>query len=384
MASRPFDNENEVTEHYYPELYMPQQKNQKQAGAYQQYYTNQIYSNYNHHPFFVSEQPFSSNFQPLLKPSFGNEQIYLPTPLSYSNNSGNSKYANNRYQALEHSAAANYIVRPVNYLDDVNKRKRSDASDIELINQKSRLKNGKLRIGKLQKKTTNRYCCGCFGHRRSCCCFWLWFLIAILAGLGAAVFLLFPRLPDIQVNTPYINTNEPENFKTSGSVLDTSPDTPFTFTFKLYLDISVKSANYIDWDLKKVDVEGKLQNLDDSVNKNIVGKGTKENVKIKKFSTTNLTMPIEISYFFNEKITNALNDPGMQLILSNCAFIPGTEKKDFKLSYQVLIDFPLVSWTGYTPTISGITNFPCPISETDFTSRFGPLIGMVFNDKNNL
>ncbi|KAJ3389773.1 hypothetical protein HDU92_000897 [Lobulomyces angularis] len=335
MASRPFDNENEVTEHYYPELYMPQQKNQKQAGAYQQYYTNQIYSNYNHHPFFVSEQPFSSNFQPLLKPSFGNEQIYLPTPLSYSNNSGNSKYANNRYQALEHSAAANYIVRPVNYLDDVNKRKRSDASDIELINQKSRLKNGK-------------------------------------------------KLPDIQVNTPYINTNEPENFKTSGSVLDTSPDTPFTFTFKLYLDISVKSANYIDWDLKKVDVEGKLQNLDDSVNKNIVGKGTKENVKIKKFSTTNLTMPIEISYFFNEKITNALSDPGMQLILSNCAFIPGTEKKDFKLSYQVLIDFPLVSWTGYTPTISGITNFPCPISETDFTSRFGPLIGMVFNDKNNL
>lgn len=124
-----------------------------------------------------------------------------------------------------------------------------------------------------------RYCC-CFKTKRACCGSICALLVLLLIGLAVLTFFLFPRAPTIIINDPVLDQN-PIVFGAgkSGSTL-----------INLKVDGFIYSPNYISVWLNKVDFEGKVENLDGTVNPDIRINGSASNINVQSFANTTITM----------------------------------------------------------------------------------------------
>ena len=98
----------------------------------------------------------------------------------------------------------------------------------------------------------------------SVCCL---FFLLVLAGIGAALFFLFPRMPTLKISDPYFPDTAKgfkipktgagsawkPGFNTEGSILTTSSD-PFKMQIGLGVNISVFSPNYVAFTVKRLTI----------------------------------------------------------------------------------------------------------------------------------
>lgn len=95
-----------------------------------------------------------------------------------------------------------------------------------------------LNIQKVKQTSTKKVCC--FPSKKICVisCVSIWFVVFSI--LGVAVFLLFPRFPDIIIGSPFVpdESNGLEYTDFEGKLL--------TLSYPIAVNFSVKSTNYID------------------------------------------------------------------------------------------------------------------------------------------
>ncbi len=128
------------------------------------------------------------------------------------------------------------------------------------------------------------YCC-CFPSRRSCCSFFVFLFLLTLGGIGAAVYLCWPRIPSLIISELKPSTT---SLKISGSPTNATSLNPFQVSFFGTLNLAISSENYIDWDFEYVRMRGSLMDNQGNVLDRVVGFGELKNLVIYKSAVTNV------------------------------------------------------------------------------------------------
>ncbi|KAJ3386250.1 hypothetical protein HDU84_001703 [Entophlyctis sp. JEL0112] len=201
-----------------------------------------------------------------------------------------------------------------------------------------------------------RYCC-CFHTRRGCCAT-IWAIIIIfLAGVGIALYFLWPRLPTVTIGQPYENTSLATSAVVNGSLTTASTSSPFSVQLNLFSNVSVYSPNYETLATRSIVVSGKLLNgKGGSAVSGVTINGEKDGVSFPGHGTTNFTLPVSLKYSATS-VSAITSDGVVTLLESECGSGGGGM---LYASYTVTIDLVLISWTGYKPSVSGTTQFNCP------------------------
>ncbi|KAJ1564303.1 hypothetical protein HK096_008673 [Nowakowskiella sp. JEL0078] len=212
----------------------------------------------------------------------------------------------------------------------------------------------------------NRKFCCCFSSRRSCVICIVLTVVILLAGLGLAVFFLFPRIPTYKVSDPYL-LNGVNSVIVSGSPLGTSATSPFSLTIMLAMNISLTSQNYIDYVVKALTVNGTLLHPNGTANAKMTGYGLIADTNFKKMDTTNAIAPFNITYKSTSPVISGTTiDPDLNELLTSCAFTGG-QPSSLTISYTAVLDAPLISWIT-KPSYSDKTTFTCPITSAMWSS----------------
>ncbi|KAI8905000.1 hypothetical protein EDD86DRAFT_220204 [Gorgonomyces haynaldii] len=121
------------------------------------------------------------------------------------------------------------------------------------VESRGRMENPKhARVqSRIHTEKVRRYCCGCFSKRSTCCAVWLSIVFVILALLGVAGFLLYPRFPTLEISDPFSPPgSQGLQISPSGSLTDNlrnaSPERPFSMSIPYAVNVSLYSPNYID------------------------------------------------------------------------------------------------------------------------------------------
>ncbi|KAJ3389483.1 hypothetical protein HDU84_008706 [Entophlyctis sp. JEL0112] len=201
-----------------------------------------------------------------------------------------------------------------------------------------------------------RYCC-CFRTRRGCCATIWAILIIILAGIGVALYFLWPRLPSVTIGQPYENSSLATPAVVNGSLTSASTEIPFSVQLNLFSDVSVYSPNYETLATRSIVVSGKLLNGKGGNEVNgVTINGETDGVSFQGQGTTNFTLPVSLKYAATS-VSAIASDGAVTLLESECGSGGGGV---LYVSYTVTIDVVLISWTGYKPSVTGTTQFNCP------------------------
>ncbi|KAJ3149017.1 hypothetical protein HDU89_004018 [Geranomyces variabilis] len=206
--------------------------------------------------------------------------------------------------------------------------------------------------------------------------------IIILAGLGVAGFFLFPRIPSVDISTPFLpvgaelaafqaeSTTWTPGVNTVGSLTAASAAAPFVLDIGVGVNISVASENYVGYRINQLTVVGFLKD----VNNKVIDTTTSANqlqatsvitdARIAPRTTSILSLPISINYTVTSPLTIAsvINDPVLAVLARACG-LPGIAKvagATINLHVTSTIDLRAISWTGYKPKIEKDVSFACP------------------------
>ncbi|KND00152.1 uncharacterized protein SPPG_04493 [Spizellomyces punctatus DAOM BR117] len=237
-----------------------------------------------------------------------------------------------------------------------------------------------------------RYCCGCFKTRRNCvgcCCFLLLF---VLAGVGVAVFFLFPRIPDIVVSDVYFPSS-PAGFKVpakgpgsswrpgfsdDGSLVSATKASPYTFSIGIGVNISVASENYVSFNVKTLTISGTLKNnngqLVDTTNSanKLSTSSVVNDIDFPGRQTTVVQLPIAINYTITEPV-QIPSDPVLGVLLQACGiFANGGSAGRIRMQIVAIVDLKIISWTGQKITSKKDVDFECPSNVAgELAKKFG-------------
>ncbi|KAJ3232826.1 hypothetical protein HDU78_006831 [Chytriomyces hyalinus] len=206
------------------------------------------------------------------------------------------------------------------------------------------------------EETDRRYCC-CFRTRGGCCFFSLSLTFLILAGLGIFGFFFWPRIPTIDISEPYVAPNVAP-LTVSGSLLTATNSTPFVLQLRMAVNVSVYSPNRISYFVNNIIFAGALVDLDGvSVIPNANVNGNVANVAFPPFKQSNFTMPLELMYSVTSAQTVLTGgDKALNVFQARCG---GGANGKLNLKYTVSVNLAILAWTGYKPSFSGSTSFPC-------------------------
>jgi hypothetical protein len=141
------------------------------------------------------------------------------------------------------------------------------------------------------QKRKQKYCC-CFTSRGLCMSVCVTFWLVFIAVLGVAAFLLFPRIPKITIGSPYlpIDTRGPQ-FNSTGGKLD-------TVQYRVNINFTVDSSNYIDIFCSEIAVNGNLKTADDKEISNAFAIGGVQNALFPAFKkvTYSMVFLIDVAY----------------------------------------------------------------------------------------
>ncbi|KAI8830179.1 hypothetical protein BJ741DRAFT_361692 [Chytriomyces cf. hyalinus JEL632] len=206
------------------------------------------------------------------------------------------------------------------------------------------------------EESDRRYCC-CFRTRGGCCFFSLSLTFLILAGLGIFGFFFWPRIPTIDISEPYVAPNVAP-LTVSGSLLTATNSTPFVLQLRMAVNVSVYSPNRIAYFVNNIIFAGALVDLDGvSVIPNANVNGNVANVAFPPFKQSNFTMPLELMYSVTSAQTVLTGgDKALNVFQARCG---GGANGKLNLKYTVSVNLAILAWTGYKPSFSGSTSFPC-------------------------
>ncbi|KAJ3150961.1 hypothetical protein HDU86_006217 [Geranomyces michiganensis] len=232
-----------------------------------------------------------------------------------------------------------------------------------------------------------RRCCGC-ACRPKCWGTCALVTALLLVGLAIAGFFLFPRIPSVDISTPFVPSDPTAaapfqaesatwtpGVKMTGSVLAASPTAPFILEIGVGVNATIASDNYVGYHVNKLTVEGLLKDANGKViDLTATGGGANHlqagaiitDASISPRTTTILNLPISINYTLVTPLTiaSAVNDPVIAVLARACGGLPGfaTKVPGAKIDLHVTstIDIRGVSWIGYRPKIEKDVSFACP------------------------
>ncbi|KAI8909741.1 hypothetical protein EDD86DRAFT_206192 [Gorgonomyces haynaldii] len=337
--SAPMDNVN-------PDQYNQQYPVQQQYAQYDQY--NQGYQQY-------ANQGYAQDY--------GNQQY---STQQYANE-GYQQYPNQEYSNQQYAVYQEQS-RPADGYESKDDRRMT--------------------VGTL--KSTRRYCCGMFATRRGCFISCGLVVVLILAGIGVAVYFLFPR-----VSFSNVQAFEPPNG--GGLVLSTGsdpataiqainnfdPKNPFSATFPIAITVTVKSDSFVTYSFDKISLDSiaimnpqnaSLQVLNSE--KSLKASGEIRNPSFPSMKTVNITMPVNVT--FVQSVAQITNDNVIQALAGYCSpqlfGQPVTQTASGFVRFQYTVRFQsfITSIVGaFNPSLVSFTqtvNFPCPKSSIDFLS----------------
>ncbi|KAJ3027863.1 UNVERIFIED_CONTAM: hypothetical protein HDU68_002952 [Siphonaria sp. JEL0065] len=206
-----------------------------------------------------------------------------------------------------------------------------------------------------RKEENRRFCC-CFKTRKGCCLVIFLIVFLILAGLGVAAYFFWPRIPQITISEPFLNpTTVP--FTASGSLTSASTQQPFVIQMNLAVNVNVFSPNYESITVNNVYFTGQLLSTDSKTpipNANVNGQSG--SVTFPSNKNTQFMMPLTVMYSLTSGLAEIASDPALSLFASQCNGSGG----NIKMGYTVNINLAIIAWTGYKPSFTGTTQFPCP------------------------
>ncbi|KAJ3124854.1 hypothetical protein HK101_006037, partial [Irineochytrium annulatum] len=178
------------------------------------------------------------------------------------------------------------------------------------------------------KYAKGRRYCGCFRSRSGCRRFWVIFLVLFLGGLGAAVYLLFPRAPQVVISNPWFAPGA-AGVVTFGDMAKASVAEPYTIQFNMMVNVSVYSPNYEPIWMSKLMFSGNLLDNSGNVLAGSTASGIATSVMFSPMANTSFILPITLSYNLTKpgSIQSLANtDPGIKLVSQNCGLVGGRPK----------------------------------------------------------
>ncbi|KAJ3193897.1 hypothetical protein HDU82_002633 [Entophlyctis luteolus] len=205
------------------------------------------------------------------------------------------------------------------------------------------------------RSSERKFCC-CFRTKRGCCITVTAVIVVILAGIGTALFFLWPRVPTVTISQPFLNPSANSTYILTGSTTAPTAANPLIVKIFLATNVTVYSPNYEPLATKSITFAGNLLGTDDATAiQDARVDGVVDGVVFPGMGTNAFTMPATVVYTATSA-ANITTDGALLLVASRCA---GTNGYIY-MQYVVTIDLVLISWTGYRPSISGTTKFMCP------------------------
>ncbi|KAI8870395.1 hypothetical protein GQ42DRAFT_122380, partial [Ramicandelaber brevisporus] len=221
---------------------------------------------------------------------------------------------------------------------------------------------------KQRSKFVRYCCCCCLTRKRRIICFIITFFL--LAGLGVAIYFLFPRMPTVTFKGISVNQQRLDKVSMQDAVAaiikDAKVDSGLIYVpFKI--DVDVFNPNYIDWNIRNVTVDGFITGqtsiaTDPSTSTSTstdqrdypVGQGGLANpITFVKDMTT----PMTIDYTFLLNTTDKTYGGATREFTRSCA----AGGPPFNLKYTARIYMSLISWLGIHPAISNTIKVACPV-----------------------
>ncbi|KAI9104809.1 hypothetical protein DFS34DRAFT_682628 [Phlyctochytrium arcticum] len=222
------------------------------------------------------------------------------------------------------------------------------------------------KMKKLKRGCCMRNFCCCIPRSKrgkTICCL---FTFVFLAGVGVALFFLFPRSPDIQFLSLDI-ANLP-----GGGVVDfnlpSATDPSLKVLLGLSMRIQVFSDNVYNVNMERIDVTASVDTT--GVSKETpkqLGKGNKTNIMFPSKRNTEFDMGFTLQYESRDGFTGLATDPAFNMLLASCgvtSFLSGTTAgKAVKINYVTTVSINPLNKLGIKPALDGSFNFPCPFAE---------------------
>ncbi|KAJ2713951.1 hypothetical protein H4R19_001988 [Coemansia spiralis] len=250
-------------------------------------------------------------------------------------------------------------------------RDAASAKEDYLLDEGDRAKSPAKARGARRKCCGNGVYCWCCSKR--CCCIFIPVLVVILAGLGVALYFVFPRIPDVKFDRVDVVPKDSQALAQRGltvsrregavagaisSLLDNiAIDRHGTVTVPLVIHMNVTNPNYIPWTIHNITVRGYVaNNTAGGTNFPVGDGGLRTPFHMAKKSVGN-DMPLYFNFRLRTNDTNYL--PAAITVQKACT--PGGPKLRFYYHANVILK--AISWLGIKPGFSDTISFDCPISE---------------------
>ncbi|KAJ3262045.1 hypothetical protein HK103_003888 [Boothiomyces macroporosus] len=185
------------------------------------------------------------------------------------------------------------------------------------------------------KMNYKRYCC-IFESKQSCVRSVLLTIFLFLLSLIITGVILYPKTPQVDIDAPYVlhpSNALHVNFTPSG--LD-------SITLQVAIDYTVHSENYYSVFVSKIKTRLDLLYFDLKPCNNSYGDGLLTDTNYPGKAATKFTM-------------HGTHDDPTLYVINNT--ILAEQSKPVIISYSIDIDIPVLSWTGYVISKSGLMSF---------------------------
>jgi hypothetical protein len=283
QAVQPSYNNQDMYQNYPPQPYYEQQQYQQMKPRdYVQRNLAQQYMQSTESPYQPPTNGYSQRYSPAQTMPVYN-QGYNPSEVSYqpSYQQQPVRYQQNNYPPSSHGSQKPLPSMPSN-----------NVGTPSVSDEKSKLNRFSSISGK--SITTERYCCGMFKSKKRCLLVCVPLLLFLFIALGVTGFFLWPRVPGFQIGAPLnVNTREFGNIEI---LRNASPENPFRGRFDLRVDVTVRSENYIPWNINEIRIDGTLIDPEkNSPNSIQIGNGTRTNVLLQPRNSTTFGFVIEFN-----------------------------------------------------------------------------------------
>jgi hypothetical protein len=278
-------------------------------GVQPSYNQQELYQNYPQQQHYQQQQ--QQQYQQMRPRDYAQrnlaQQYEQSSEVAYSQSGGagyNPRYTpaqtmpvyNQAYAASEVSYQPPYQQQPVRYQQQQNYAPSSHGSQKPLPSMPpnqmgapsiSDEKSNLNRFSSISAKSVNteRYCCGMFKSKKRCMAICIPLLLFLVIALGVTGFFVWPRVPGFEIGAPVnVNTREFGNIEI---LRNASPENPFRGRFDLRVDVTVRSENYIPWNINEIRIDGTL--IDPERNRPLtqqIGNGTRSNILLQARNTT--------------------------------------------------------------------------------------------------
>lgn len=220
---------------------------------------------------------------------------------------------------------------------------------------------------------TKRYCCGFFGSKKNCLCFFIGLIVILLVGLTFAGYFLWPRKPHIVLRNP-LPGDFGKIYISDQKISSASAQNPFSASFLLNMTVFVLSKNYITYVFDDLKVTAAL--IDPRDGKAIVvdGKsiGSASSGKVLFLPSKNTTVPLNFNFSLSVStpLSSIEKDRQVYSLLLDCAQgqLAGLEQVNTANTIPIVatiqIFSKLLSWAGFNPSFSQKLAFPCPPADS--------------------